>query len=44
MKKYIVTADTRLKDDLKEARDYFNNRKKGWDSNFSKIIELNFLN
>ena len=28
MKKYIVTADIRVKDDLLEAKDFFNSRKK----------------
>lgn len=36
MKKYIVTADPRVKDDLKEARDFFNSRKKGLGLQFLK--------
>ena len=36
MKKYIVTADTRAKEDLREARDFFNSRKKGLGLHFLK--------
>lgn len=30
MKKYSVIADPRVKDDLKEARDFLNSRRKGY--------------
>lgn len=36
MKKYVVTADIRVKTDLKEARDFFNSRKKGLGNQFLK--------
>jgi hypothetical protein len=36
MKKYIINADPRVKDDLLEARDFFNSRKKGLGLEFLK--------
>ncbi len=36
MKKYTVKADPRVKDDLKEARDFLNSRRKGFGTKFLK--------
>lgn len=34
MKKYTLVADPRVEDDLKEARDFLNSRRKGFGSKF----------
>jgi hypothetical protein len=34
MKKYIIVADPRVKEDLKEAREFLNTRRKGFGKKF----------
>ncbi len=34
MVNYIITADPKVKDDLKEARDFLNSRRKGFGKKF----------
>lgn len=36
MKKYTIVADPRVADDLKEARDFLNSRRKGFGTKFLK--------
>ena len=37
---YTIIADPKVKDDLKEARDFLNSRRKGFGKNSCQSIEL----